>query len=299
LKFIFIVGFPRSGTTLFAELLSKATDYCVTPESRFYEEYNINSKNLKGSTAAKHLNKKTRLQDFSLNYDDIFNQQQVESGQILRNILIAYSNSKQNELGVIEKSPIHILHIDQIKREFPDSIVLAIVRNPSDCIKSLNKTPWNTKSDKDLQIEWNIKNTELLNNPQLDDVVRYEDLTQSPSSTIYELLNKLGFTDSIEDITQKINTERLSDAVPSWEAEWKGNVNKRVSYREPSSNSELSYLNSTLLKHFDYSLPNTTISSTKQTILSNVWRIKRKIRSAYYKLKIYKLLGKKPEGEVL
>ena len=38
MKYVFVIGFPRSGTTMLADLMSKGLNYSVTPETRFYEE---------------------------------------------------------------------------------------------------------------------------------------------------------------------------------------------------------------------------------------------------------------------
>ncbi len=126
-KIIFVVGLPRSGTTLVHQLLSSADDTFGFGESRFLNEYfekNIFDKKF----LSKLLNKKTA---------------QEEIIKISNEIGKKY-NSISNKNVFIDKMPPNYNWIGFIKLLFPNSRVVHIKRNIKDNILSIYKNYFGT-----------------------------------------------------------------------------------------------------------------------------------------------------------
>ena len=117
----FIIGFPRSGTTLLNTILNKHPNVDVIEEkpiiNRFIKildkEIYSNFSNLKGLDQKK-------LNDLKISYFDI-----------LKN----YTEHDEQKI-YIDKMPLNIIHVGEIVRIFPNAKFILAIRHPCDCILS-------------------------------------------------------------------------------------------------------------------------------------------------------------------
>jgi hypothetical protein len=139
-KLFFILGCPRSGTTLLQQSLNRHTGIVIPPETKFFSEFLGHAK----SCQLRHLAR--------LNGD-----LQVDLS-LPRNTPIGHCNartfyesmatlylSRQNKPDVRwfgEKTPEHTLHISQIRRIFPEAKLIVIYRDGRDVALSMTKVPW-------------------------------------------------------------------------------------------------------------------------------------------------------------
>jgi len=222
---IFLVGFPRSGTTLLTSLLNSHSRICGTPETQFFAQFlRIKSFKTTGYTSQElidHYNK-TRLRDLGITENKVLNiaNKSRESAIIFYDKLLQkYADRKINCSIIVEKSPDHLKHIDLIKRHFPDAKIIAIIRDPRAAISSLVKTPWNTRSLKIASLEYEHQAHELEKYTDEIFIVRYEDLIEKTKFTLESLCNYIG----VRFETGMVENAGGNQIVPKWEKQWKRN----------------------------------------------------------------------------
>ena len=118
---IFLIGFPRSGTTLLDTILSTNKSVEVIEEKPILKNFLIN------------IEKKTNNdlnQLANLDHDYIKKMQSFYFNE--RNKYLKNKNSKV----VIDKMPLNIIHIGEILRFFPNAKFIFALRNPYDCVLS-------------------------------------------------------------------------------------------------------------------------------------------------------------------
>ena len=146
---IFVVGCPRSGTTLLYHMLLSAGNFAIyRAETHVFNVLIPHFGNLA------HLPARTRLIDEWLETD--YFRATGLSADVLRPLLLKQARSGGDFLRTIMQSvaqhqgmnrwsectPEHILHIPEIKREIPDAKVIHIVRDGRDVALSLDRQGW-------------------------------------------------------------------------------------------------------------------------------------------------------------
>ncbi|MBY6186819.1 sulfotransferase [Marinobacter hydrocarbonoclasticus] len=236
----FVTGYARSGTTLLASILGRNPNIIATPETCFFEHlYKSNGypkkREVIRSRFLKDLNLESEVYDRNNSCTELFIDGVTE-----------YSKSKPSAGVIVEKSPHHLCFIRRVSKEIEGSKFVVIVRDPRAIYSSLHKVPWSHNSISRFCAEWNARQ-KYLNDALLDKglknkihVIRYEDLLSNPKSEIEKVCNFLGvvYSDSMFNVAE-------SNIVPSWEREWKDNVNKPIdkskidSYKDKLSASEI------------------------------------------------------------
>lgn len=125
----------------------------------------------------------------------------------------------------VEKTPRHILHVAAIRRVFPDAPIVRILRDPRDVALSTIKTPWQWAA-RDLPgalLMWRFCNEagdRLLHHDPHAYTLRYEELLGEPEMALDGLCHFLGvpYTD------QMLDTSRSYKAVNSIGEQWKEKV---------------------------------------------------------------------------
>ncbi|MEG4575937.1 sulfotransferase [Microcoleus sp. N3A4] len=145
MKRIFLVGSPRSGTTMLQSLLAAHPEVISFPESKFFHYllYKKFAGKLPGRLEAffkDEINRPELLQGF----DD----SQTVGNKVswLVGVLDGLA-AEQNKSIWLEKTPEHIYFIDDIERFLPDAKFIHILRNGMDTIASLHEA---TSSSHDL-----------------------------------------------------------------------------------------------------------------------------------------------------
>jgi len=152
---IFIVGAPRSGTTLLAALLSGHSRMSCGPETHFFRAlYRIPVEKLVAADEwpAAAVEFLYSIQDEGLPVPDNF--------ALARAAITAYLNTRQPSVTAIlealtvldmrrehkcrwiEKTPNHLRHVGLIRRFYPRAPIVRIIRDPRDVALSILKAPW-------------------------------------------------------------------------------------------------------------------------------------------------------------
>ena len=198
---IFLIGFPRSGTTLLDTILRSHPLIDVLEEKpivdRFIEFLNIkiqsNFKNLRSDKIDKE------MRDFYFR----------EKGK--------YSSKKKSKI-IIDKMPLNTVYVAELVRFFPKAKFIFAIRHPSDCVLScfmqnflLNNAMTNFLNLEDsaklynqVMSLWEQYNNKLKINFHL---IRYEDLIEKFETEVKKLLNYLG-VDWSNEVTEFYKTSQ-------------------------------------------------------------------------------------------
>ncbi|NNM85718.1 MAG: sulfotransferase [Phycisphaerales bacterium] len=230
---IFIVGFPRSGTTLLAVLLDRHPDIAVGPESHFFEV--IKQLHLPHTLTPPELDDglarilaAPRMRDLELSVDVVRLWLQpgssVDAASILAAILQAY-RAKRGKAIIAEKTPQHLLELDALLRWYPTSKVICMLRDGRDAVASMLQVPWRSHSSARLYaLQWNryfkLIESAQKRYPQRVLVVRYEDLASQPEPQ----LQRIGLFIGVQFDPAQLDATQESSAVPQWELGWKASA---------------------------------------------------------------------------
>lgn len=253
----FIVGCPRSGTTLLSVLLDRHPQLCVLPETAFYDEVApllLKVGDDDGSILG-ILRQWRRLPELKLDAGDVLcrlNPRERAPSDVLAAILDLYAEA-QGKPRSGEKTPQHLWHTPAIMRHFPNAKVICLLRDGRDVALSLNAMPWWSPRSLTQAAELWKQSVGLVDSftqqyPERFKVCRYEDLVTSPASVLSSIMDYLG---------ENFDSRQLQTAIPSGvvlprSMEWKGlalqpaEQNRIAGRRLQASHADLEYLNQML-----------------------------------------------------
>ena len=207
----FIVGLPRSGTTLVSVILNAHSQLAISPETHYFTKYRRLGDQL-AKTPSVDLRKKCTLlknllqtpefaamgfskEEMSKIYDLLLCEKHICHGVILGTILGQYAR-KHGKQRWGEKTPGHFRYVPLIKGVFPDAKVISVIRDPRDVSLSLRKVPWSSNNVLHHAWHWRqyVQLSQRYRSWYEDDYLelRYEDLLSNPGTTLEELCDFLG-----------------------------------------------------------------------------------------------------------
>lgn len=243
-KRIFLVGCPRSGTTLLQSLLTAHPQINSFPESHFFrhlipdrnsKRYWLGIASLKAKPRFEAFLKEINREDMSsyLPHFAIFQYQYIQA--FLR--VLDTISQQQGKTIWIEKTPGHVRNIDYIEKYIRNAKFIHIIRNGADVVASLyevtNKYPqiwsggWNidkciTQWIEDVQISLNYQNK------QNHILVQYEQLVYNPRSVLGKICDFIDI--SLNEIMLENYTKATEDIVLENEP-WKISVGDAINNR--------------------------------------------------------------------
>ncbi|NER78124.1 MAG: sulfotransferase [Leptolyngbya sp. SIO1D8] len=199
-KIIFIVGCPRSGTTLLQQMLDAHPDIAIAPETHFMQLFwgrrnqygdlagDKNYKQLIENITAlpEFLEMELDVQDFtesawniSRNYSAVFSL-----------ILEKFADKRQaNIIG--EKTPNHVLYLPEIQTFFPEACFINLVRDPRAVVNSWRSVPWSSGSVLKDAEHWRFHISAAWRKPPTGKdkifTINYEQLVLSPEESLRSL----------------------------------------------------------------------------------------------------------------
>jgi len=143
---VFIIGPPRSGTTLVQLLISAHEVFYSAPETHFFsyvlspitdwQNSNITVDEL--DLISNRFSEKPKIQldqELMQKLKSIARRKGITAGKILSEVMEAYKKDPKARRWV-EKTPKHALFIDEIHGFFPCAKIIAVVRDPQDVVSS-------------------------------------------------------------------------------------------------------------------------------------------------------------------
>ena len=219
---IFVVGCPRSGTTLLAGLLSAHSKLSCGPETEFFTGLciaNRNNRLCRAKTwpeeAANYLFSKVHEKPIPDYYGiarteiiSYLKQRENSCPAILESLTETHMR-QQGKQRWVEKTPTHLIHLREIRRHYPDAPVIRIIRDPRDVALSLLNVPWGPSSFAAAVLHW--WNSDELSASFFETdrncmTLRFEDVVMNPESELRKLCEFVGeeFESGMMDPSQSI-----------------------------------------------------------------------------------------------
>jgi len=188
---IFIIGCPRSGTSLLSSILNRHSKVCVTPELHYFGKNELLTNGINNTDQAINLyNSLANKKLIGICKDDILQElrnnhhQEFEKDTFIA-ICNAYKKRKRKTIW-IEKTPDNVRFIGKILSLFPNALFIYIIRDGRDVALSLEKVDWDwpyhgyisnlaywSDTTKKLSKNRHIKSTNTHH-------IKYEDLLDDP-----------------------------------------------------------------------------------------------------------------------
>jgi Sulfotransferase family len=203
---IFVLGCPRSGTTLLQLMLHSHHRIAIPPETRFLiptYTHRLSFGDLEQRANRRRLarfivRRRTRFEELGLPRKAIVRQiadGPPTVGSALGIVLRAYARLFDCPRWG-DKRPAYHGYIDVLMRLFPDAHLVHVVRDPRDCVASLKRMPWFRASSHFAVAEWAaaIRHTDAAKRRWPDALtrVRYETLVADPERELRALCAALG-----------------------------------------------------------------------------------------------------------
>jgi len=201
----FIVGCPRSGTTLLRRMLDAHHAIAVTPETHFGVNYvrNRGRFGIDGEASARS----ALLDDFcrsdgfrEMAIDESSFRARAESNptdewQPLRMAMQDFGRLRKATI-VGEKTPSHALHIEALSEAFPLARFLILRRDPRAVVASWHRTSWSRRTTTEVSEKWRRYSTAmrraLLMLPNRCHKIGYEELVSNPTAVLKSCCAFLG-----------------------------------------------------------------------------------------------------------
>ncbi|MFB6231579.1 MAG: sulfotransferase [Salinibacter sp.] len=197
---VFVVGMPRSGTTLLSSLLDAHPDLVIAPETHYFTRCWTGGR-IDGWAEVERmlarLDQQPGVHDMGLAEEEwatirerLRALEAPTHGDILRAVLDTYA-ARSDAPAWGEKTPDHLRTIPEMARQFPGAVFIAIVRDPRDVALSLRALPWNHKTLPEQAWTWRRYAARTVRyHKTLGDrffSLRYEDLITEPEATLRDV----------------------------------------------------------------------------------------------------------------
>jgi len=205
---IFIIGCPRSGTTLLQLMLHSHQRIAIPTETRFLlQAYNSRRSfgDLRDPANRRALaewitgRKETKFGDLGLDPREVVEEIVAgppTMGSALGIVFRAYAR-KYGKPRWGDKRPSYFKHVDVLRRLWPDAQFVHLIRDGRDCVASLKEMPWYTGSVYHAisawreAIDYGRKHARTLG-PDSYYELQYERLVADPAAELAELCRFLG-----------------------------------------------------------------------------------------------------------
>jgi hypothetical protein len=194
-KPVFIVGSPRSGTTLIQGILCNTGKYFPMPETHFFSQvaYGLPEKGLSNKNRIKIqriLAQKSRIDIDRGSLSNLNTQKEIFE-------YVVGKFNTDNRIDFLEKTPRHVFFYSKIMNYYPGAKFICMIREPKNVISSqLTNSPKQNKSVIRLSLLYNKIAAAILEIQSKSNVsiVKYEDLTFEPQQILEKICNFLNIT---------------------------------------------------------------------------------------------------------
>lgn len=215
---IFIVGMPRSGTTLLTSMLSAHPRITIAPETHYFSYWTRQYKSLNLVSPKdfelfwQSLSSSQRFSYFGIDANKtrerILAKGPPSHQHILSGWLEEYANNV-NKPRWGEKTPLHYQSLDHILTWFPNARIIWMLRDPRAVAASLQKVPWASNYIHIHAQQWQTSLTSFEQTWQKDSrvqLLRYEDLVQQSEKSLTALCQFLSEAYTPDMLTARSET---------------------------------------------------------------------------------------------
>ncbi|GIG82371.1 sulfotransferase family protein [Planotetraspora kaengkrachanensis] len=205
---VFVVGCPRSGTTMLQLMLHSHQRIAVPPETRFVGTAYFSRRMYGDMRLADHRRKlakwiangrNTKFRELGLDTADFVQAAMLGPGS-LGSVIGMVFKSYAERFGKPrwgDKRPSYYRHVEILTRLFPDAQFVHIVRDGRDCVASLKEMPWYKPDSIGAMANWaeaidfGRRHARKLPADTFYQL-RYEDLTADPEAELKKLCTFIG-----------------------------------------------------------------------------------------------------------
>jgi hypothetical protein len=310
---VFVVGSPRSGTTLLYHMLLSAGNFAIyRAESQVFNQLEprfgdlseaSNRERLLHAWCGSPLFAKTGL-DVGEVREKVANCR--NGGDFLRTVMEAMAQRQKVERWA-DSTPEHVLYLDRIKATVPNALAIHIIRDGRDVALSLQKQawirpfPWDRARDLEvaaLYWEWVVQEGRKCSAALGENYteIRYEDLVLNPREALTRL-SRFVDQDLDYDRIERVGVGSVSFPNSSFAGELEGGSFTPVArWKNSLDEQRLSVLEELVggtLRQLEYPLQTTGTSMRRRRSLAGM----RSIYRAYFNLK-YRLKKETPLGRI-
>jgi hypothetical protein len=260
---LFLVGAPRSGTTLLQSLLTAHPQIYSVPESDFFARLSFVKPRWRYTLELLHiapLRARRRVQEILHEVEDshvhvsppkfiLFREQCVHA---FIESLDALAQARDKTVW-LEKTPRHLHYIDKISQSVPDAKFIHILRSGADVVASQvevareHPDTWGNRTIDQCIQRW-IKDVQTsrryIGQPN-HQLVRYEDVVQTPQEKLTQLCQFIGIPFDSRMLTDySAASEKLIRKKEVWKASVKGKISNANSqkFKKVFSEAEQDYI---------------------------------------------------------
>jgi hypothetical protein len=190
----FIVGCPRSGTTMVQQALNRHSQIVIPPETKFFFSFLGHSRDCQ----LRHLDRLNA--DLQIRIPEpACPVRSVSEGRALFDQIARLYVKRLGKKGVAcfgEKTPEHTGHLPRIQKHFPDAKIIVLSRDGRDVATSLSRMPW---MPSDLYVNFLVwlRYTRILGQARRKArsnfyYARYEDIVAAPKDELGRICRFLG-----------------------------------------------------------------------------------------------------------
>lgn len=132
---LFLVGCPRSGTTLLAALLDRHSRFAVTPETAFFDD--VAPRLTPERRLLQVLRSWRTFPELRIDAKDVVAQRPQTPAAVLAAILDLYANAR-GKARCAEPTPQHLRHAPSILRHLPQAKMICMLRDGRDNVLALH-----------------------------------------------------------------------------------------------------------------------------------------------------------------
>ncbi len=244
---VFIVGYPRSGTTLIQALLATQENTVSFYESHFFSIVRraiiVEDDHLTPDCLDQVFDRIRERLVFSKEAEAFTRKQVAEEGMsvkmlfetiVIDNLVNKIDFDKIKSVRWIEKTPDHVFHLDVIHRFYPQAKFIYVMRSPEKAILSRrlhfhfnDEANWPIEKHVNLWLR-GIQGAESFQavHPGSLHIIRLEDVTSNPSKEIKKVCEFAGIPFSAKRLDNY--KEKSNELVYSWET-WKKGASQDIS----------------------------------------------------------------------
>ena len=250
---VFVVGVPRSGTTLFAAQLTAHSQFAGGPETQLFSYWRAANQRKILHDPRWPTRAVAFLQSLSTVHRPVHEAYGVSVGE-LHTFLVARPPNADALLAAlteplarragkprwVEKSPNHLVDVREIRQIFPFAPILRLVARSADVALSLQAVPWGAPSLLANAYRWwsmDRASTQFFDTDQRSLTVFYEQLVTNPENELRRVCGFLGveFEPSMLDTRKSVGAISLTGewykekagTPPDASSLWLGNASSR------------------------------------------------------------------------
>ncbi len=237
---LFVVGTPRSGSTLLTSFLASHPNIYSGAETQFFNKIGLNSFELNNALKTENwphqaallmenrltLSEQSVLELYGKNASDIeaaLSKKEPSLKAMLESIVERKSINSQSRW--LEKTPNHLKHLKEIRNEFPSAKIILIHRDLRDSSVSIPKLPWASNSiieNAALISSWFVQVDNEFHSPNFL-TVSYEKLVTDSETTLKKVFEFIG-----EEFDSEVLSRSNAADITSKGEPWKKDIFRKI-----------------------------------------------------------------------